>query len=52
VSIVTAQCSGLNLCTPGASADDDMVETPVPEQYVTRYQMNTHKWATLPSDHV
>jgi len=50
-NIVTSQCSGLNLCTPGATPDDDMIETPVPEQFVTKYDPLKKKWYTEPSDH-
>jgi len=49
-TIVTSQCSGLNICSPNPNDPEDVIETPVPDQFVSRYQ-NTKKWETGPSDH-
>lgn len=48
-SITTAKCSEINILTPGASADADMVETPLPEQFSSEFKDG--KWITVPVHH-
>jgi len=48
-NIVTSQVSAINVCSPGKREEDDMIETPLPEQYVTRWHGT--KYVTLPSEH-
>jgi len=47
--IITSKNDSLNVITPGKSEDDDMVETPVPEQYCTK--LVDGKWVTTPVEH-
>jgi hypothetical protein len=47
--IVTSLCSGLNVCIPGAREEDDTIETPIPEQFETKYDPKDKKWHCLPS---
>lgn len=46
--IVTSNTSELNLVVPGKTDEDDPIEIPLPEQYVTKYQNG--KLVTVPSD--
>jgi len=48
-NIVTSQVSGINVNTPGAREEDDMVEHALPEQYITRW--HNGRWQTLPTEH-
>ena len=48
-AITTAKSSSVNVLTPGASADDDLVEAPIPEQFVTT--LVAGKWRTEPVAH-
>lgn len=47
--ITTAKSSSVNITVPGASEEDEPVEVPVPEQFVTR--LVNGKWATHPVSH-
>jgi len=51
VNIVTSQCTGLNIMTPGVREEDDMIETPIPEQFVTVFDHERKKWKTHPTEH-
>jgi len=51
VKVVTSQCSGLNLVTPGEKEEDDNKESPIPEQYETKYNKEKEKWHSNPSQH-
>lgn len=46
--IVTSNVSELNLVVPGKTNDDDPIEIPLPEQYITKYKNG--KLVTVPSD--
>lgn len=48
--IVTSLASEVNIMTPGASEEDDMIEKSIPEQFVTTCVAG--KWTTTPSEHV
>jgi len=50
-AIVTSNVSELNLVVPGATDNDDPVELPLPEQYLTRYDPQTKKLTTEPVTH-
>jgi Adenylate cyclase associated (CAP) C terminal len=47
--ITTAKSSEVNVIIPGASPDDDFVEHPIPEQFVTTY--SNGKWTTTTVSH-
>ncbi|KAK2079365.1 hypothetical protein QBZ16_003056 [Prototheca wickerhamii] len=47
--ITTAKSSSVNITVPGASEEDEPVEVPVPEQFVTR--LVDGKWSTHPVSH-
>jgi len=49
--IVTSQCNGLNINSPNPTDLEDVQETAVPDQFVSRYNENTKKWETNPTDH-
>jgi hypothetical protein len=49
--IVTSQCSGLNIVIPGAKEEDDNIESPIPEQFETKYNREKEKWHSAPSQH-
>jgi len=51
VKIVTSQCSGLNVVIPGAREEDDNIESPLPEQFETKYNKEKEKWHSAPSQH-
>jgi adenylyl cyclase-associated protein len=48
-AITTAKSSAVNVLVPGKTADDDLVEAPIPEQFVTTYVNG--KWCTEPVAH-
>eukprot|EP00241_Pyramimonas_parkeae_P000826 CAMPEP_0114264414 /NCGR_PEP_ID=MMETSP0058-20121206/23187_1 /TAXON_ID=36894 /ORGANISM="Pyramimonas parkeae, CCMP726" /LENGTH=580 /DNA_ID=CAMNT_0001381073 /DNA_START=115 /DNA_END=1857 /DNA_ORIENTATION=- len=48
-TITTAKSSEVNILVPGASKDDDMVESPLPEQFSSTYENG--KWVTVPVLH-
>jgi len=48
-NIITSSISEVNLSIPGANADADPIELPLPEQYVTTYENG--KLITLPIKH-
>jgi len=47
--ILSSKSSEMNILIPGAQADSDMVETPIPEQYKTIFQKG--KWLTTIVEH-
>jgi adenylyl cyclase-associated protein len=48
-AITTAKSSAVNVLVPGKTADDDLVEAPIPEQFVTTFVKG--KWLTEPVAH-
>jgi adenylyl cyclase-associated protein len=50
-NIVSSICSSVLVSTPGQKEDDDMIETPLPEQFITNHNENTKKWVTHPTEH-
>eukprot|EP01120_Amphizonella_sp_Union-15-10_P006269 TRINITY_DN1980_c0_g2_i1.p1 TRINITY_DN1980_c0_g2~~TRINITY_DN1980_c0_g2_i1.p1 ORF type:complete len:170 (-),score=49.64 TRINITY_DN1980_c0_g2_i1:67-576(-) len=51
VEIVTSLSSEVNVVTPGASADSDPKEQPIPQQFVTVFDSHGHL-VTKPVEHV
>ena len=51
VTVTTAKSSEVNILMPGATADDDMLESAVPEQFVTKLNPATGKWDTESMEH-
>jgi len=49
--IITSNVSELNLVVPGPTANDNEIEIPLPEQYITKYDPKTKKLATQPVTH-
>lgn len=50
--LTTAKSSALNVNTPSPKGpDEDPVETPLPEQFMSTYDPKTHKWTTVPVTH-
>ena len=48
-SITTCKSTEVNVLIPGANAEDDMRETPIPEQFVTTFVDG--KWVTTTMEH-
>lgn len=48
-AITTAKSSEVNVIIPGNTPDDDFVEAPIPEQFVSTY--TNGRWVTKPVDH-
>ena len=48
-SITTCKSTEVNVLIPGATPDDDMLETPIPEQFVTTFTGG--KWVTTTMEH-
>ena len=48
-SITTCKSTEVNVLIPGATPDDDMRETPIPEQFVTTFTGG--KWVTTTMEH-
>jgi hypothetical protein len=51
VKIVTSLCTGLNMCIPGVKEEDDAIESPIPEQFETKYDTKVKKWHCYPTSH-
>jgi len=49
--IVTSNISECNLTVPGATDQSDPIEIPIPEQFCTRYNVQTKKIKTEPVSH-
>eukprot|EP00963_Diacronema_lutheri_P010117 scaffold967_cov321-Pavlova_lutheri.AAC.6 len=49
--ILTAKCSEVNVLVPSSREEEDMVEHPIPEQFVTKYCIESKKWRTVPVTH-
>ena len=50
VEIITSNVTEVNVVTPGASADSDPKEQPIPQQYVSKFSGD--KLVTAPTEHV
>lgn len=48
-AITTAKSSEMNVTVPAAEEGDDPVETPLPEQFITKYEKGA--WVTVPVEH-
>ena len=48
-AITTAKSSEVNVIIPGATSADDLVESAIPEQFVSTYVAG--RWITKPVDH-
>jgi adenylyl cyclase-associated protein len=46
VNIVYSKSSEMNVCVPGETEDDDMIEVPIPEQFQTIFNAQTKKLDT------
>eukprot|EP01134_Creolimax_fragrantissima_P008435 CFRG8435T1 len=44
--VISAKSSEMNIIVPGATEDDDMVETPIVEQFLSTFNPKTRKWTT------
>lgn len=51
VSILTAKSSEMNVLTKPANPDDDMLESPLPEQYESKFDAKSGKWTTVAVAH-
>mmetsp|Transcript_10085 Transcript_10085/g.61316 ORF Transcript_10085/g.61316 Transcript_10085/m.61316 type:complete len:145 (+) Transcript_10085:1187-1621(+) len=49
--VLTAKCSEVNIVIPSEREEEDMLEQPIPEQFVTKYCTETKKWRTVPVTH-
>jgi len=48
-NIVSSCCTAILVSTNGAKEEDDMIETPLPEQFITNH--DGKKWLTAPTEH-
>ena len=51
VTVISSKISEMNVSTPGATEDDDLVEQALPEQFSNSYDAATKTWVTTPVTH-
>jgi hypothetical protein len=49
--VILSKSSETNVTTPGATEDDDGVETALPEQFSATFNKATKKWVTTSVTH-
>lgn len=50
--IITSMTSDMNVSVPGATADDDFKDVPIPYQFITTVDPKTKKVETVPMSHM
>ena len=51
INVYCAKSSEINVNYPGETDEDDMIEVPIPEQNVSKYDPATKKWVTKAVSH-